>query len=129
MHFRCDVNIDPFVYMQENNKTYGLFSYVFPLGTPTQLHSNSGFTITLYEYGRTIESLWSTVHGILHPPVLSTHHADLLTHLPTHSLLPSFEDFMAEHPEYVAQNNAMNYLSDNGGADYNLCHCTFLSTN
>ena len=68
MHFRCDVNIDPFVYMQENNKTYGLFSYVFPLGTPTQLHSNSGFTITLYEYGRTIESLWSTVHGILHTP-------------------------------------------------------------
>jgi hypothetical protein len=30
---------------------------------------------------------------------------------------------MAEHPEYVVQNNAMNFLSDNGGKDYNLCHC------
>jgi hypothetical protein len=33
-------------------------------------------------------------------------------------------DFITEHPEYVALNNAMNYLSDNGGTDYNLCHCT-----
>jgi alpha 1,2-mannosyltransferase len=31
---------------------------------------------------------------------------------------------MAEHPEYVAQNNAMSFLSDNGGSSYNLCHCT-----
>ena len=38
---------------------------------------------------------------------------------------PSFRsDFITEHPEYVAPNNAMNYLSDNGGTDYNLCHCT-----
>ncbi|KAH9992137.1 nucleotide-diphospho-sugar transferase [Russula vinacea] len=74
VHFHCDVNIDPFVYLHENNKTYG-------------------FTISLYEYQRTIESLWSTVH-----------------------------EFMAEHPEYVAQNNAMPFLSDNGGSSYNLCH-------
>lgn len=32
--------------------------------------------------------------------------------------------FITEHPEYVARNNAMGFLSDNGGADYNLCHCT-----
>ncbi|KAF8496003.1 glycosyltransferase family 15 protein [Russula emetica] len=74
VHFYCDVNIDPFVYMHENNKTYG-------------------FTITLYEYARTIESLWSTVH-----------------------------DFIAEHPEYVVEKNAMDFLSDNGGSNYNLCH-------
>lgn len=33
---------------------------------------------------------------------------------------------MEEHPEYVAQNNAMGYLSDNGGESYNLCHCKFI---
>jgi hypothetical protein len=33
-------------------------------------------------------------------------------------------DFITEHPEYVARNNAMDFLSDNGGANYNLCHCT-----
>ncbi|KAI0004656.1 glycosyltransferase family 15 protein [Russula compacta] len=74
VHFHCDVNFDPFVYMHENNKTYG-------------------FTVTMYEFRRTIESLWSTVN-----------------------------DFITEHPEYVAQNSAMKFLSDNGGADYNLCH-------
>jgi len=74
VHFQCDVNFDPFVYMHENNKTYG-------------------FTITLYEFRRTIESLWSTVL-----------------------------DFITEHPEYLAPNNAMNFLSENGGASYNLCH-------
>jgi len=60
--------------MHENNKIYG-------------------FTITMYEFRRTIESLWSTVR-----------------------------DFITVHPEYVARNNAMNFLSDNGGAEYNLCH-------
>lgn len=40
---------------------------------------------------------------------------------------PSFADFITEHPEHLAPNNAMNYLSDNGGASYNLCHCAFVS--
>jgi hypothetical protein len=31
---------------------------------------------------------------------------------------------MTENPQYVVPNNAMNFLSDNGGANYNLCHCT-----
>ncbi|KAH9163303.1 glycosyltransferase family 15 protein [Lactarius sanguifluus] len=72
--FHCDVNSDPFVFMQENNKVYG-------------------FTITLYEYSRTIESLWSAVG-----------------------------DFVTEHPEFVSPNNAMDFISDNGGESYNLCH-------
>jgi len=74
VHFHCDVNYDPFVYMHENNKTYG-------------------FTVAIYEFRRTIESLWSTV-----------------------------KDFVNEHPQYVAQGSAMNFLSDDGGNEYNLCH-------
>ena len=36
---------------------------------------------------------------------------------------------MAEHPEYVVEKNAMNFLSDDGGINYNLCHCTFFFMN
>ncbi|KAG5727963.1 Glycolipid 2-alpha-mannosyltransferase [Termitomyces sp. T112] len=72
--FFCDVSYDPFLYMEDNNKTYG-------------------FTISLVEWEATIPSLWSTV-----------------------------EEFMALHPEYVAQENSMDFLSNNGGESYNLCH-------
>ncbi|KAG6814355.1 hypothetical protein H0H92_010940 [Tricholoma furcatifolium] len=32
-------------------------------------------------------------------------------------------EFIAEHPEYVAKDNSMGFLSDNDGESYNLCHC------
>jgi hypothetical protein len=37
---------------------------------------------------------------------------------------PQYVDFTRIHPEYVVQNNAMAFLSDNGGMEFNLCHCT-----
>jgi hypothetical protein len=45
VEFFCDIEFDPFLFMEDNNKTYG-------------------FTISLYEYQRTIETLWPTVKGI-----------------------------------------------------------------
>ncbi|KAI0086054.1 glycosyltransferase family 15 protein [Irpex rosettiformis] len=74
VHFHCDVNYDPFVYMEENDKTYS-------------------FTITMYEYHATIPTLWDTV-----------------------------KKFTSENPQYVESNNAMGYMSDDGGNSYNLCH-------
>jgi len=35
VRFHCDVNFDPFVYMHENNKTYGSFLFV-PLSAGRQ---------------------------------------------------------------------------------------------
>ncbi|KAG6890686.1 hypothetical protein C0995_005058 [Termitomyces sp. Mi166 len=52
-----------------------------------------GFTISLVEWEATIPTLWSTV-----------------------------KEFITLHPEYVAQENSMAFLSDNGGQSYNLCH-------
>ncbi|KAJ7104435.1 glycosyltransferase family 15 protein [Mycena belliarum] len=52
-----------------------------------------GFTISFYEWEPTIPTLWSSV-----------------------------KEFIAEHPHYLAEDNAMAYLSDDGGATYNLCH-------
>lgn len=70
----CDIDFDPFLFMKKNNKKYG-------------------FVISLYEYGETIKSLWSTV-----------------------------KRFMAEHPEHIHPNNAMKFVSDDEGDTYNKCH-------
>ncbi|EMD36053.1 glycosyltransferase family 15 protein [Gelatoporia subvermispora B] len=74
VHFHCNIDFDPFVYMEENDKVYG-------------------FTITMYEYHATIPTLWDTV-----------------------------KEFMQDYPEYLDDNNAINYMSDDGGQSYNLCH-------
>lgn len=54
------------------------------------------FTIAMYEYGRTIESLWSRV-----------------------------QDFAKIHPEYIDPNNAIDFIVDDGKGlegSFNLCH-------
>ncbi|KAJ6456595.1 glycosyltransferase family 15 protein [Mycena vitilis] len=74
VHFHCDVNFDPFLFMQDRGKVYG-------------------FTITMYEFDKTIPSLWGHV-----------------------------KDFIKLHPEHVAKDNAMGFMSDDGGETYNRCH-------
>lgn len=32
-------------------------------------------------------------------------------------------DFIKENPQYVAEDNAMDFLSTDGGRSYSLCHC------
>lgn len=32
-------------------------------------------------------------------------------------------EFMADHPQHIVDGNAINFLSDDGGDKYNLCHC------
>ncbi|KAJ7292879.1 glycosyltransferase family 15 protein [Mycena rebaudengoi] len=52
-----------------------------------------GFTISFYEWEPTIPTLWANV-----------------------------KEFIAKYPHFVAEDNAMAYLSDDGGKTYNLCH-------
>ncbi|KAF8461411.1 nucleotide-diphospho-sugar transferase [Kalaharituber pfeilii] len=52
-----------------------------------------GFTLSLREYESTIETLWKTV-----------------------------KDFIKEHPEHIAKDNSMNFISEDNGHSYNLCH-------
>jgi len=52
-----------------------------------------GFNIAIYEFESTIQTLWSTVI-----------------------------DFLTEYPQYLAADNAMHFISDNGGQNYNNCH-------
>ncbi|TYJ59211.1 hypothetical protein B9479_000200 [Cryptococcus floricola] len=72
--FYCDINYDPFLLMQDENKVYG-------------------FTISLFEYIGTIPTLWDAV-----------------------------KEFVADHPDYLADGNAMSFVSDDGGESYNKCH-------
>ncbi|KZT26454.1 glycosyltransferase family 15 protein [Neolentinus lepideus HHB14362 ss-1] len=74
--FFCDIDYDPFLFMQDKNKTYAL-----------------GFTITMEEFRETITTLWDTT-----------------------------KEFMVENPQYVAEDNALGFLSNDGGISYNLCH-------
>jgi alpha 1,2-mannosyltransferase len=121
VRFHCDIHFDPFLFMQENNKIYGLFLLHFPFSNVISVSTPCswiilGFTISTYEFPRTIETLWSTVGGtpIVQPfvPHSSQPHRDA--------------DFVAEHPEFVSPNSAMDFLSDNKGESYNLCHCASL---
>lgn len=52
-----------------------------------------GWTISLIEFEATIPTLWKTTL-----------------------------DFMKEHPDMIPKNNLMNFISNDGGNNYNLCH-------
>lgn len=51
------------------------------------------FVLSLYEYVETIPTLWE-----------------------------STKKFMRNHPEHIAKDNSMSFLSDDGGETYNKCH-------
>ncbi|KAL1761644.1 glycosyltransferase family 15 protein [Schizophyllum commune] len=74
VHFLCDIHDDPFLYMQEHDKTYG-------------------FTLAVHEIRATIPTLWDTVTA-----------------------------FTDQHPEYLAQDNAIDFISNDDGRNYNGCH-------
>ncbi|KAG1823555.1 glycosyltransferase family 15 protein, partial [Suillus subaureus] len=74
VRFYCDLEYDPFVFMEDNDKIYG-------------------FTISMPEREPTITSLWSVV-----------------------------KEFISDHPEYVSPNNSMDFISDDAGDTYNMCH-------
>ncbi|KAF9533004.1 glycosyltransferase family 15 protein [Crepidotus variabilis] len=72
--FFCDLDYDPFLIMQDQNKMYA-------------------FTISLYEYEATIMTLWPTV-----------------------------KEFINSNKHLLTEDNAMSFISDDGGETYNRCH-------
>ncbi|KAG0315158.1 alpha 1,2-mannosyltransferase 2.4.1 [Dissophora globulifera] len=72
--YSCDLDFDPFRYMQENGKNYA-------------------FTISIYEYAETVVGLWDAT-----------------------------KEFMEKYPHLLAENNALDLISDDGGKTYNNCH-------
>ncbi|KAJ7632634.1 glycosyltransferase family 15 protein [Roridomyces roridus] len=74
VRFFCDLDYDPFLYMEEHDKIYS-------------------FTIALEEHRETVKTLWDSV-----------------------------KEFVAENPHLVNPENAMDFLSNDGGEQYNMCH-------
>lgn len=72
----CDIDYDVFKFMEEKKIKYG-------------------FTLSLYEYVETIQTLWSTVKKFLKT---------------------------GDNQKYLAPDNLMKFLSDDDGNNYNLCH-------
>ncbi|GJN93736.1 hypothetical protein Rhopal_006793-T1 [Rhodotorula paludigena] len=71
--FYCDIDYDPFRYMADNKKKYG-------------------WTVSLYEYEKTIPTLWKTT-----------------------------KEFIEKHPEHLASPNMRQWLV-NDKDEYNRCH-------
>lgn len=84
--------------MQDENKVYG-------------------FTLSLYEYIETIPSLWTSVRG----------EQDSWADLQIWRRANAWTEFMELHPEHLAEDNAIGFLSDDGGLTYNKCHCEWAS--
>ena len=86
--------------MQDQKKVYGgsrfikASDYLLNGCLDALFPSRIGFTISLYEYAATIPTLWDEVRN-----------------------------FLAENPGLTPEDNAMNFISDDGGETYNKCHC------
>ena len=66
----------------------------------------------MYEYEATIPSLWGHVRGF--QSFFSVwFFSDEFICL----------DFMRLYPQHIAPDNALGFISDDGGERYNLCHC------
>jgi len=70
VQFFCDLDYDPFLIMQDQNKVYG--QYILLLAV-RHLIQPIGFTVSLFEYEATIPTLWNAVKG-LSPQVTSSKH-------------------------------------------------------
>ena len=68
----------------------------------------------MYEYERTIPTLWTHVRGIVIFPTRLRWRR--LIHRPG-------PEFIEKYPQYVSKDNAMSFLSSDKGKSYNLCHC------
>lgn len=84
-----------------------------------------GFTIAMYELSETIETLWSTVKGKFLSMFYICQILDLgrVLHKRCADNCELRIEFIDEFPQYIAPNNALGFISKDGGASYNFCHC------
>lgn len=113
VQFYCDLDYDPFLLMKDQNKVYGISFFSLTYSTNSFPFHSTGFTISLYEYASTIPTLWETTKG------------EIDYCLPYYPNMASLA-FIKEHPQYLSEDNAMAFLSSDGGESYNLCHCRLL---
>ena len=72
----------------------------------------------MYEYEATIPTLWSAVRGKKGVAEWTRTHLKLRA-----KTNYTFLEFTAANPGLVSPDNAMGFVSDDGGETYNRCHC------
>lgn len=70
--------------------------------------------MSLYEYEATIPTLWKAVKGYFQSSSVFTERG-----------LTRPLEFIDTNPGLVSPDNAMAFLSDDGGESYNRCHCAY----
>ncbi|GJJ12138.1 hypothetical protein Clacol_006379 [Clathrus columnatus] len=91
--------------MEAESVIYGVFHIVTcVVSTPGYVRQR--FTVSLLEYQATIPTLWETTKSIF-----------LQVYISVKALTLKVE-FMEEHPEHVHKNNAMGFLSPDGGSGF-----------
>jgi alpha 1,2-mannosyltransferase len=104
--FFCNLDYDPFRLMKEGKKKYG-------------------FVVSLYEYRETVESLWKFTKGeegyhffTSSSPVCQQRprmRRPFLTRL-------CCIEWMEKFPQYLAKPNMLDFISNDKGESYNMCH-------
>jgi alpha 1,2-mannosyltransferase len=61
IRYHCDINTDPFLFMEENDKVYCGHSFLRGVTVVDTLLI--AFVLTVYEISATIPSLWKHVRG------------------------------------------------------------------
>ena len=123
--FFCDIHYDPFLYMQDHGKVYGehtslvqrrvhlfiaflLQALLFPCMNTRPRSPHSGRQRKVRAKERIACAQCCSVHWF------------------TGRTFRSIE-FLNGNPGLVAEDNAMAFLSDDGGETYNRCHCELYS--
>lgn len=102
--------------MEDNNKIYGTCQQIVDqVILPTYLSPISGFTISMPDWEPTIPTLWSSIQGG------ETDMRGATKNIDRHRI-----EFATENPQYLHPDNSMDFLSDNSGETYNLCHCEWI---
>ena len=101
-------------YIWKNKRRFIVSSFC-PCPRSFKSEISTAFTITMYEYEATIPSLWKHVMGLFF----------LLEDDIILILIFKISDFAHDHPEYIAENNSLGFMSSDNGKTYNLCHCWY----
>lgn len=113
VHFHCDINKDPFLFMEENNKTYCTWCNIVPTVVIVkrfnwQHHSVYHHHVWVWSY-----------HPISLEPCSRYDNSIIIG-----AELTWYAEFQKDHPEYIAADNTLGFISEDG-EQYNLCHCTY----
>ena len=108
--FYCDLDFDPFLFMQDNEKTYGMHTSEYPLSQLSARRLHHHPSRVWRDYRNTLADRKRCLSFI---------------HLKKHSLqlFHTTVEFMEQNPDLIAPGNGMGFLSDDNGFTYNRCHC------